>query len=207
MTWRMLAFAMPLSILGIALVGGWLLGLGVAAALLLGAALAPTDPVLAADVQVGPPRSGEEDEVRFTLTAEAGLNDGLAFPFVNLAVAFVAHGELAGPWLAHWAVEDVLWKLAAGGGVGWVVGRVLGWLTFRMPNRAGLSRTGEGFVALGITFLAYGLRICTRNNPAFRSEVGTESGVGPVSPCRTDVLRRHFERRWFITDIRTAMIS
>ncbi len=50
-------------------------------------------------------------------------------------------------------------------------------------------------------------RICTRNNPAFRSEVGTESGVGPVSPCRTDVLRRHFERRWFITDIRTAMIS
>jgi sodium/hydrogen antiporter len=87
MTWRLLAFAMPLSILGIALVGGWLLGLGVAAALLLGAALAPTDPVLAADVQVGPPRSGEEDEVRFTLTAEAGLNDGLAFPFVNLAVA------------------------------------------------------------------------------------------------------------------------
>ncbi len=51
------------------------------------------------------------------------------------------------------------------------------------------------------------LRICTRNNPAFRSEVGTESGVGPVSPCRTDVLRRHFERHWFITDIRTAMIS
>jgi sodium/hydrogen antiporter len=157
MTWRLLAFAMPLSILGVALLGGWLLGLGVAAALLLGAALAPTDPVLAADVQVGPPRSGEEDEVRFTLTAEAGLNDGLAFPFVNLAVALAANGGLAGPWLAHWAVEDVLWKLAAGAGVGWAVGRALGWLTFRVPNRAGLSRTGEGFVALGITFLAYGL--------------------------------------------------
>jgi NhaP-type Na+/H+ or K+/H+ antiporter len=158
MAWRLLAFAMPLSILGIALVGGWLLGFGVAAALLLGAALAPTDPVLAADVQVGPPRSGEEDEVRFTLTAEAGLNDGLAFPFLNLAVVLVAHGELAGHWLAQRAVEDVLWKLAAGGtGVGWVVGRAFGWLTFRVPNRAGLSRTGEGFVALGITFLAYGL--------------------------------------------------
>jgi hypothetical protein len=51
------------------------------------------------------------------------------------------------------------------------------------------------------------LRICTRNNPAFRSEAGTESGVGPVSLCRTDVLRRHFERRWFTTNIRTAMIS
>ena len=87
LTWRLLGLAMPLSILGIALVGQWLLGLGPAAALLLGAALAPTDPVLAADVQVGPPRAGEEDEVRFTLTAEAGLNDGLAFPFVNLAIA------------------------------------------------------------------------------------------------------------------------
>ena len=157
MTWRLLAVAMPLSILGIALVGGWLLGLGVAASLLLGAVLAPTDPVLAADVQVGPPRSGEEDEVRFTLTAEAGLNDGLAFPFVNLAVAAVAHGNLPGPWLLGWAAGDVAWKLGAGLAVGWAVGRALGWLTFRVPNRAGLSRTGEGFVALGVTFLAYGL--------------------------------------------------
>ena len=157
MTWRLLAVAMPLSILGIALVGAWLLGLGLAAALLLGAVLAPTDPVLAADVQVGPPRSGEEDEVRFTLTAEAGLNDGLAFPFVNLAVAFVAQGNLAGPWLLDWVLEDVAWKLGAGVAVGWVVGQALGWLTFRVPNRAGLSRTGEGFVAIGVTFLAYGL--------------------------------------------------
>jgi len=39
--------------------------------------LAPTDPVLAADVQVGPPKTGDEDEVRFGLTSEAGLNDGL----------------------------------------------------------------------------------------------------------------------------------
>jgi NhaP-type Na+/H+ or K+/H+ antiporter len=157
MTWRLLAVAMPLSILGIALVGGWLLGLGAAAAVLLGAALAPTDPVLAADVQVGPPRSGEEDEVRFTLTAEAGLNDGLAFPFVNLAIALAAHRSVPGPWLLEWAAVDVAWKLGAGVAVGWVVGQALGWLTFRVPNRAGLSRTGEGFVALGVTFLAYGL--------------------------------------------------
>ena len=157
MTWRLLAVAMPLSILGIALISSWLLGLGLASALLLGAALAPTDPVLAADVQVGPPRSGEEDEVRFTLTAEAGLNDGLAFPFVNLAVAVVAHGNLPGPWLLDWAAEDVAWKLGAGIAVGWMLGRVLGWLIFRIPNRAGLSRTGEGFVALGVTFLAYSL--------------------------------------------------
>lgn len=87
LTWRLLGIAMPLTIAGIALMGSWLLGLGVASAILLGAALAPTDPVLASDVQVVPPGKGQEDEVRFTLTAEAGLNDGLAFPFVNLAIA------------------------------------------------------------------------------------------------------------------------
>ncbi|TPG56852.1 sodium:proton antiporter [Roseomonas nepalensis] len=157
MTWRLLGIAMPLSIVGIALIGGWFLGLGLAAAILLGAALAPTDPVLAADVQVGPPQSGEEDDVRFNLTAEAGLNDGFAFPFVNLAVVAAAHGTLAGPWLLGWALEDVAWKLGAGIAMGWAIGRGLGWLTFRVPNRAGLSRTGEGFVALGATFLAYGL--------------------------------------------------
>jgi NhaP-type Na+/H+ or K+/H+ antiporter len=157
LTWRLLGVAMPVSILGIACIGYWGLGFGLPAALLLGAALAPTDPVLASDVQVGPPRSGEEDEVRFTLTAEAGLNDGLAFPFVNLAVSLAAVGLAPGEWLPHWIGVDVLWKLGAGLGAGWAIGRLLGWLTFRMPNRAKLSRTGDGFVALGATFLAYGL--------------------------------------------------
>src|SRR5215207_4488727 len=81
LTWRLLAVAMPLTIVALALLGYALLGLSAAAAMLLGASLAPTDPVLASDVQVGPPGKGLEDEVRFTLTAEAGLNDGLAFPF------------------------------------------------------------------------------------------------------------------------------
>ncbi|PIK73537.1 cation transporter, partial [Methylobacterium frigidaeris] len=157
LTWRLLIVAMPLTIALIALLSSTLLGLGTAAALLLGAALAPTDPVLASDVQVGPPRSGEEDEVRFTLTAEAGLNDGLAFPFVNLAIALAAASQTSEPWLMSWLTVDVLWKLVCGVAVGCMVGRVLGWLTFRLPNRAKLSRTGDGFVALGITAVAYGL--------------------------------------------------
>lgn len=157
LTWRLLGIAMPLSILGIGLVGHWLLGLGAAAAVLLGGALAPTDPVLASDVQVGPPRSGEEDEVRFTLTAEAGLNDGLAFPFVNLAVALALVGTDPALWAGHWLGVDVAWKLLAGLAAGWGIGRLLGWVTFRIPNRARLSRTGDGFVALGTTLLAYGL--------------------------------------------------
>ena len=78
-TWRLIAITMPLSIAAITLIAGWGLGLTWTIALLLAAALAPTDPVLAADVQVGPPKSGEEDDVRFGLTSEAGMNDGFAF--------------------------------------------------------------------------------------------------------------------------------
>lgn len=158
LTWRLLAITMPLSILGIALLGWGLLGLPVASAVLLGALLAPTDPVLASDVQVGPPGSGEEDEVRFSLTSEAGLNDGLAFPFTNLAVAMAVAGTaVPGTWTLEWLGVDVLWKLASGLAIGWLVGWALAYLAFRLPNRAKLSRTGDGFVALGITCVSYGL--------------------------------------------------
>jgi NhaP-type Na+/H+ or K+/H+ antiporter len=155
-TWRLLAVAMPLSILGIALLGWCLAGLPVAAAVLLGAVLAPTDPVLASDVQVGPPGEGNEDEVRFSLTSEAGLNDGLAFPFVNLAIAMAVYGSAPGAWTLEWLAIDVLWKIAAGIGVGLLTGLLLGRLMFRLPKSTNLSETRDGFVALGIVFLSYG---------------------------------------------------
>lgn len=155
-TWRLLGIAMPLTIAGIALLGWSILGLGLAAALLLGAALAPTDPVLASDIQVGPPGSEEEDEVRFALTSEAGLNDGAAFPFVYLAIAIALAQTTGEPFLGEWFLVDVLWKTAAGIGIGWAGGKVMGYLTFHLPNRTGLSETKDGFVALGITCLAYG---------------------------------------------------
>jgi NhaP-type Na+/H+ or K+/H+ antiporter len=154
-TWRLLGIAMPLTILALAWLGQALLGLSLAAAVLLASALAPTDPVLASDVQVGPPGDEEEDEVRFTLTSEAGLNDGLAFPFVLLAIALTQ--EASATRIAEWFAYAVIWKIAAGIGMGYLVGRILGWLMFHIPNRAKLSRTGYGFVALGITCLAYGL--------------------------------------------------
>ncbi|WP_414472461.1 cation:proton antiporter [Microvirga sp. M2] len=154
-TWRLLGLSMPLTILCLAFLGSSLLGLSAASAVLLAGALAPTDPVLASDVQVGPPRSGQEDEVRFTLTSEAGLNDGLAFPFVLLALSLAQGGSVTS--LAKWFAYAALWKIVAGIVMGYAVGRVLGWLTFHLPNRAKLSRTGSGFVALGITCLAYGV--------------------------------------------------
>ena len=155
-TWGLLGIAMPLTIAGIALLGWSVLGLGLASALLLGAALAPTDPVLASDVQVGPPGSGEEDETRFALTSEAGLNDGRAFPFVNLAIAVALFEATGEPWLLDWLLVDVLWKLAVGCGMGWVAGYALGYLMFKIPNRARLAESRDGFVALGVTFLTYG---------------------------------------------------
>jgi sodium/hydrogen antiporter len=157
-TWRLLGITMILSIVGLTISAVLILKLDLATALLLGALLAPTDPVLASDVQVGPPNSGEEDEVRFALTSEAGLNDGLAFPFVHLAVVLAGLTALRPyDWAFEWLAIDVAWKLACGVGAGWLCGRVLGWLIFRIPNRAKLSRTGDGFVALGITCLTYGV--------------------------------------------------
>lgn len=157
LTWRLLGIAMPLSILGIAVLGSTLLGLGLPSAILLGAALAPTDPVLASDVQVGPPGEGMEDDVRSTLTAEAGLNDGLAFPFVNLAIALAIASQSGEAWFGKWFVIDVVWKVGVGVVAGWLIGRSLAWLTFRLPNRAQLSRTADGFVALGMTAVCYGV--------------------------------------------------
>ena len=162
-TWLLLGVTMPLSILGIALLSMWMLDLPLPAAILLGAVLAPTDPVLAADIQVGPPRSGGEDEVRFSLTSEAGLNDGLAFPFTNLAIAMASRrgGAAAGwrPdwWMVEWLAVDVVWKLAAGLVVGWAVGWLLGWLAFRLPAETRIADTREGLAALGITLVSYGV--------------------------------------------------
>jgi len=153
-TWRLLAIGMPLTIAGAAAVAYFGLGYALPMALLFGAALAPTDPVLASDVQVGPPGSGDEGEVRFALTSEAGLNDGLAFPFVNLALVYAATARPGSKELIDWLTWDVGWKILAGVGVGWLVGRALGWLTFG-ALRTRLSGTGDGLVALGATLVAY----------------------------------------------------
>ncbi len=158
-TWRLLAVTMPLSIAATALLGWWALGLGPASAVLLGAVLAPTDPVLASDVQVGEPSDDEdsEDEVRFALTSEAGLNDGLAFPFTYAAIAMAMKGAAPGHWLGEWLLVDVGYRIAAGLAIGWGIGWLLGRLFFRAPSeRFRLAEHAEGFVALAATFLAYG---------------------------------------------------
>ncbi|WP_101788248.1 cation:proton antiporter [Nonomuraea indica] len=157
-TWRLLGWTMPLTIVAVAGAASWLLGWPLAAAVLLGAVLAPTDPVLASDVQVGEPVDAEnaDDEVRFSLTSEAGLNDGLAFPIVYAAIALATTGGAA--WMGEWALIDVLYRVCAGVLGGMLIGKLLGRLFFhtRKANLR-LAEHRDGFVALASTFLAYGL--------------------------------------------------
>ena len=160
-TWRLLGITMPLCIAGVALLG-WGAGLAPAAALLLGAVLAPTDPVLASDVQVAGPQTGdhevdEADELRFTLTSEAGLNDGLAFPFVYAAILLATEGAVQ-----HWALEWVWFYLIAkvvlGVLAGLLVGRVLAYVAFRSESPSlRVAERGESLLALAALVTAYGV--------------------------------------------------
>jgi sodium/hydrogen antiporter len=172
-TWRLLAIAMPLCIAGVALLGWWVVGLSLPAAVLLGAVLSPTDPVLASEVQVAPPTvtegrieaasdessevTPEEDWVRFTLTSEAGLNDALAFPFVYFGLFMIDRGPV-GDWLVEWVVWTFFGKIAiataVGAGAGWALGR----MAFRStlgPLR--VAEIGNPLLGVAATFGVYGL--------------------------------------------------
>lgn len=158
-TVRLLLITMPIGIFSMAVLGYYTFGLSLGAAVLLGAVLAPTDPVLASSIQVGPPNTGGEDAPRFTLTSEAGLNDGLAFPFVYLAIkiaeAFDEGNRFTSEMLWSWFTHDVLWKIGAGLLVGIVVGKVLAKLVFSKYSQD--TTISQGYVVIALTLLAYGL--------------------------------------------------
>lgn len=160
-TWRMLGIAMPLTIAAMTVLG-LSLGLGLAAALLLGSALAPTDPVLASDVQVAGPQTSDEheieepDELRFTLTSEAGLNDALAFPFVYAAI-FVALGHTSPAQWAGWLAWQGVGKVVVGVAIGIAVGHALARVAFRSRVASlRVAERGESLTALAALVTAYG---------------------------------------------------
>ena len=155
-TWRLLGISMPLTIAAIAALGWGFLGLSLPPQFCWSGARADR-PVLASDVQVGPPNTKEEDDVRFALTSEAGLNDGLSFPFVHLAIAVAIYQGSGEALLLNWLLVSVVWKLAAAVAAGWLTGKLLGYIAFRLPETARLAGTGDGLAAIGITCLCYGL--------------------------------------------------
>jgi NhaP-type Na+/H+ or K+/H+ antiporter len=129
------------------------LGLPLGVAILLGAILAPTDPVLAGDVRVR--EAGDRDRVRFSLTSEAGLNDGTAFPFVMLGLGIIGLHEI-GDWGWRWVAIDLLWAVPAGLGVGAMLGTLVGRLVIYLRHTRKEAVGLDDFLALGLIALAYG---------------------------------------------------
>lgn len=154
---RLVTITMLLCIASLIGLSAWLLGFDWASAVLLGAVLAPTDPVLAADVQVGGPNEGKNDDIRFSLTAEAGLNDGMAFPFTWMAVVIALSASSGEPWVGEWFGKYLLYKIVAGVGIGWLAGRGITYLFFRLPEKHEMLHVRDGLVAFASTLFIYGI--------------------------------------------------
>ncbi|WP_373331066.1 cation:proton antiporter [Salmonirosea aquatica] len=152
---RLISFTMLLSIGTMAFLAWYYLGFDPASSLLLAAVLAPTDPVLAADVQVGPPHENTRDDVRFALTAEAGLNDGLAFPFTWLAITVAQISLTNEGSLTEWVLFDLTYRIVVGALVGFLLGRGLAYVLFRKSEQKNILEMNNGFVALAATLVIY----------------------------------------------------
>lgn len=148
---------MPICMVSAFLLGQYFLLLSVPSSLLLAAVLAPTDPVLAAEVQLDDPLEEENyhDDIRFTLTAEAGLNDGIAYPFSYLAVLVAQAGSWAAFNFTNWFWDKLLLKIVIGVIAGIFIGWLIGTLMDRLYKYAGV-KTFVGFLALSLTFMTYG---------------------------------------------------
>ena len=153
---RLVFIAMFLCIIAAAAMGYFFLNLTLASALLLGAVLAPTDPVLASDVQVSPPNEKSDSETRFTLTSEAGLNDGMAFPFTWLAITFAALAEGKDTSLLYWFSYHFVYQIILGVVVGIILGKVTGYLVFNFSKKFRFLESLDGFLAISLTLVAYG---------------------------------------------------
>ena len=153
---RLATVSMTLTVALIAAIGVMGLGLSLGGAILLGAILAPTDPVLASDVQVE--EANDRDRLRFSLTGEGALNDGAAFPFVMLGLGLLGLHDLgAQGW--RWFAVDVLWAITGGLGIGWALGTLIGRLVVYLRSRHQESVGFDEFLALGLIALTYGLAV------------------------------------------------
>ena len=144
------------SIIGLTLIGHYLLLLDWGVALLVAAVLSPTDPVLASLLQVS--HASDDDRLRYALSGESGFNDGIAFPFV-VAGLLVLAAEKTLPdheTLLFWFVSDVLWAVPVGLLVGYGLGRGAGRLViFLRAHHTDTVVTANDFLALALIALSY----------------------------------------------------
>jgi len=188
---RLALVSMVATVLLVTAAGVWLLGLPLGVAVLLGGILAPTDPVLATEVQLESLK--DRDQLRFALTGEGGLNDGTAFPVVMLGLGLVGAHEI-GAWGWRWLAVDVVWAsaigLSVGGALGAAVGRLVLWL--RVRHRA--AEGYENFLALGLIGLSYGLAVVSH-------------GYGFLAVFAAGLALRHTERGTAEADMTHAVMS
>jgi NhaP-type Na+/H+ or K+/H+ antiporter len=150
--WRLAAPLMLACIIGVAAFAHLTLGLSLANSMLLGAVLAPTDPVLASAVTVND--AADRDRLRYGLSGEAGLNDGMAFPFVILALDWHQQGG-AGAWLGSWALQRIVWAVPAALAIGYGIGRFISWAAMRRRSKQQHTDSVSDFLALSLILLSY----------------------------------------------------
>lgn len=155
---QLILITMPLFMLCVLILGMEFLHLSLPASILLAAVMAPTDPVLAEEVQLSGPKKDNEKEthLQFTLTAEAGINDGFAFPFTYMAILVAQAGSWENFAFGDWVLHKIFIKIILGIFIGFIIGRAVGYLLEKLPTIAGI-RTRDGFLALSTTFFVYGL--------------------------------------------------
>ncbi|PWF45405.1 cation:proton antiporter [Massilia glaciei] len=153
---RLALVSMTLTVAMIAAFSYYVLGLPLGAGVLLGAILAPTDPVLATDVQVRHP--DDRDQLRFSLTCEAGMNDGSAFPFVMLGLGLLGLHELGDSgW--RWVAVDVVWATLGAVGIGLAGGALLGRIGWMLRGKDPKHEVLDDLVGLGLIGVVYGLSV------------------------------------------------
>lgn len=154
---RLVTITMFLCIAAVTAIGIFYFRMPLATALLLAAVLSPTDPVLATDVQVGDPNEEDRDNVKFSLTAEAGFNDGMAFPFVWLAILIAMTSFSGEAFVFTWAWKHVVYQILAGLLSGFLLGKLLGYLLFSLSKKYESFVTQDGFVSIAATLIVYGV--------------------------------------------------
>lgn len=154
-TVRLIGLLMPISIFAIAAVAHWFLNMEWGPAILLGAILAPTDPVLASEVQLAD--TEDKDELRFGLTSEGGLNDALAFPFVYFGIHWLEKGNNWQDWFKQWVAVDLIWAVVAGIGMGIVIAKAIVWLEQKLEKYTPIDDLMADFVALSTILITYSL--------------------------------------------------
>jgi NhaP-type Na+/H+ or K+/H+ antiporter len=151
---RLATLSLVLTIAGIAAAAHWGLGMAPGLALLLGAALAPTDPVLASDVQLR--SQHDRDNLRFALTGEGGLNDGTAFPFIFLGLGLLGLHDI-GTFGWRWGVLDLAWGTIGGLGIGFAIGAGVARGVRALRQWRQDAAIFDEFLLLGLIGLSYGV--------------------------------------------------